>query len=517
MQSSQETRSWQRLVALAVVSGLTLLLYNYAVSHLISGPTFTGSLSSYIWFVVFSGFGLTCVAFIFSFADASMRNAVLRGIGVSAVLTGASLGLNFLFISSNSLASGPPIFPFLEIGVGGIAALWLRKWRVTQAATRHLPFEQPEASRFLYLALVYLLLAVPYFAAPGGYNTIRPLTSIPANSSGLPSDPDTRSKEIQKDSVFALNTSLSDVMSHSQGLLTLFAVAMLIGQARQASFQSPVRSEVQAPFPSGSDSLLLIVFMLSGIIFAVSCLALAPISVQASDSLQSVSLKAPMLLEHFHLYTLFIAFLPGIAFAWSGCLIAYRLYRAPELYFLSSFVLLLCSLGLSCASMRFALPGLLWIGLTALVIFVAQASIFYIRRKNWASRPWINPGETALQVALWGSISLALLGGTLYTLAIVMAYVSVADISYLVSWGEALNKGEPAPVERIVPLFAQNLGLSTFLIGPGLFTLCIFLSSLTSLVLSLIYFGAWGLFRWARLRGQSREMPVIVVQGESSL
>ena len=98
MQSSQETRSWQRLVALAVVSGLTLLLYNYAVSHLISGPTFTGSVSSYIWFVVFSGFGFTCVAFIFSFADASMRNAVLRGIGVSAVLTGASLGLNLLFI-----------------------------------------------------------------------------------------------------------------------------------------------------------------------------------------------------------------------------------------------------------------------------------------------------------------------------------------------------------------------------------------------------------------------------------
>jgi hypothetical protein len=517
MQSSQETRSWQRLVALTVVSGLTLLLFNYAASHPIPGPIFTDSLSSYIWLVVFSGFGFTCVVFIFSFTETRMRNAALRGIGVSALLTGASIGMNFLFISSNSLANGSPIFPFLEIGVGGLAAWWLYKWRVIQIATRRLPFEQPDSSGFLYLALVYLLLAVPYFAAPGGYNTIRPLTSIPANSSSLPNDPDARSKEIKKISVSALNTSLSDVMSHSQGLLTLFAVAMLIGQARQASFQLPARSNVQAPFPSGGDSLLLIVFILSGIIFALSCTALAPMSVQASESLQSVSLKAPMLLEHFHLYTLFLAFLPGIAFVWSGCLIAYRLYQTPKLYFLSSFVLLLCSLSLSCASMRFALPGLLWIGLTTLVIFVAQASTFYIRRKNWASRPWINPGETALQVALWGSISLALLGGTLYTLAVVMAYVSVADISYLVSWGEALTKGQPAPVEKIVPLFAQNLGPSTFLIGPGLFTLCTFLSSTTSLVLSLIYFGVWGLFKWARLRGQTPEMPVIVEQGESSL
>jgi hypothetical protein len=59
-----------------------------------------------------------------------MRNAALRGIGVSALLTGASIGMNFLFISSNSLANGSPIFPFLEIGVGGLAAWWLYKWRV---------------------------------------------------------------------------------------------------------------------------------------------------------------------------------------------------------------------------------------------------------------------------------------------------------------------------------------------------------------------------------------------------
>ena len=415
-----------------------------------------------------------------------------------------------LFISSNSLVNGPPIFPFLQIGVGGIAAWWLHKWRSADNATEGRWFEETVPSRFLYLSLVYILLVMPYFSAPGGYNTIRPLTSLPASSSSLPIDPDARSKEIQKDFVSALNTSLSDVMRHSQGLLTLFAVAMLIGQAKQSSFQRPVRVGIQAPFPSSNDSFLLIVFVLSGIVFAVSCPALAPMSVQASESLQSVSLKVPMLLEDFHIYTLFIAFLPGIALAWSGWLIAYRLYQAPKLYFLSSFVLLLCSFGLSCASMRFAIPGLLWIGLTALAIFVAHASIFYLRRKNWASRPWINPGETALQAARLGTISLALLGGTLYTLAVVMAYVSVADISYLVSWGEALNKGELAPVEKIVPLFAQNLGPSTFLIGPGLFTLCIFISSIASLVLALIYCGVWGLFKWAHLRWQTPETPVIV-------
>jgi hypothetical protein len=517
MQPSQETRSWLRLATLAVVSGLTLLLYNYTASHLIPGPTFTDSLPSFIWLLSFGGFGCTCVAFIFSFTETRMRNAALRGIGVSALWTGASIGLNLLFISSNSLVNGHPIFPFLQIGVGGIAAWWLHKWRSADGATKGRWFEETVPSRFLYLAIVYILLVMPYFSASGGYNTIRPLTSLPANSSSLPTDPDARSKEIQKDCISALNTSLSDVMRHSQGLLTLFAVVMLIGQAKQSSFQLPVRAGVQAPFPSSIDSLLLIVFMLSGIVFALSCPALAPISVQASASLQSVSLKVPMLLEDFHIYTLFIAFLPGIAFAWSGWLIAYRLYQAPKLYFLSSFVLLLCSLGLSCASMRFAILGLLWIGLTALAIFVAHASIFYIRRKNWASRPWINPCETALQAALWGSISLALLGGTLYTLAVVMAYVSVADISYLVSWGEALNKGETAPLEKIVPLFAQNLGPSTFLIGPGLFTLCIFLSSTTSLALSLIYFGVWSLFRWARLRGQAPGMSVIVTQGKSSL
>jgi hypothetical protein len=514
MQSSQESRSWLRLVALAAVSGLTLLLYNYAGSHLMPGPTFTDSLSSYIWLVVFSGFGCTSVVFIFSFTERRMRNAALRGIGVSALWTGASIGLNLLFISSNSLVNGPPIFPFLQIGVGGIAAWWLHKWRSADGTTEGRWYEETVPSRFLYLALVYILLVMPYFSASGGYNTIRPLTSLPVNSSGFPIDPDARSKETQKDFVSALTTSLSDVMRHSQGLLTLIAVAMLIGQTKQSSFQRPVRAGIQAPFPSSNDSFLLIVFVLSGIIFALSCPALAPMSVQASESLQSVSLKVPMLLEEFHIYTLFIAFLPGVAFAWSGWLIAYRLYQAPKLYFLSSFVLLLCSLGLSCASMRFAIPGLLWIGFTALAIFVAHASFFYIRRNNWASRPWINPGETALQAARLGTISLALLGGTLYTLAVVMAYVSVADISYLVSWGEALNKGELAPVEKIVPLFAQNLGPSTFLIGPGLFTLCIFISSITSLVLSLIYCGVWGLFKWAHLRWQTPAMPVIVTQGK---
>jgi polyferredoxin len=73
-----------------------------------------------------------------------------------------------------------------------------------------------------------------------------------------------------------------------------------------------------------------------------------------------------------------------------------------------------------------------------------------------------------------------------------MAYVSVSDISYLLSWSQALKNGGHAPLDKIFPLFAPNLLPTAFLAGPAFFTLCLFVTSTVTLLLSLTYGGAHG-------------------------
>jgi hypothetical protein len=493
MQYSEGTKNWLRLAALTIVSGLALLSYSYTATRLTGTKPFENSFSPFIWIVPLIGFGLTSLTFIFSFSNVVLRNAALRGIAVAAVMGAPLLGFNFIQLTAHfpGHTGSFSLFHIFSLAVCLLITWGLSHWRATDSKTERLSPDQPVTSRTLFWALVYLLLLVPFFSTQMAIDSTYELTKLPMDNSSLPHEAVAQSKVLQQDFVSALTHSMTRIIERSQGILALIIAVALLHHAQRASRQGPAIG-ISAPFPSRQDTLLLVIFMTSAVVFAISCQVLAEIPAQVAQTLKSVSLNDSLSVEHIRISTLSVDFLPGITFVVSGLIIASRLFRAPELQVIPCLLLLFCSLALMCESLCDAIPGLLWIGYAALITFVIQCAVFFWRRKAWKHDFAPKGGRIALESAQWGALSLSLLGGPLYTIAIVMAFVSVSDISYLLSWSETLKSGGHAPLDKIFPLFAPNLLPTAFMAGPAFFTLCLFVTSTASLLLSLIYVGAQG-------------------------
>ena len=499
MQHSEGTKNWFRLVALSVISGMALISYSYAITWLSNASTFENSFSLTTWIVPLAGFGATALAFIFSLNNVVLRNAAVRGIGVAAVMAAPLLGFNFIQLSSYHHGNTGSLSLFHLGSLVICLLIWgiLLRWRPTDPKTERLSPEQPITARSLFWTLMYLLLLGPFFFSQLGVDLTYELTKLPADVSGLPHDAAAQAKVFQQDMVLVLTHSMTRIIERSQGILALVMAVGLLLCARRNSQQRRALG-VLAPFPSRQDTLLLVIYATSALVFVIACQALMGMSDRVAQALQSVSLNDSRSVEQVRISTLFISFLPGFVFIVSGLLIAGRLFRAPQLRTTFSLVLLFCSLGFAATALHYAMPSLRWIGYVALITSIVQGTVFWWRRGAWVTDHTPDVGITALEAAQWGAFSLSILGGSVYAVAIIMAYVSVADISYLLSWSEALKNGGHAPLDKIFLLFAPSVFPNAFLGGPAFFTLCLFLSSTASLLVSLFYGGVQGCMKGIR-------------------
>jgi len=499
MQYSEGAKNWLRLALLSVISGIALLSYSYAITWLSNASTFENSFSLTTWIVPLVGFGATALAFVFSLSNVVLRNAAIRGIGVAAVLAAPLLGFNFIQLSSYHHGNTGSLSLFHLGSIGLCLLIWwiLLHWRPTDPQTERLSPAQPITARTLFWTLVYLLILVPFFFSQLGVDLTYELTKLPADASGLPHDAAAQTKVFQQDMVLVFTHSMTRIIERSQGILALVMAVGLLLCARRNS-QHRLTLGVLAPFPSRQDTLLLVIYATSAVVFVIACQALTGMPDRVAQALQSATLNDSRSIEQVRISTLFISFLPGFVFVASGMLIAGRLFRTAQLRTTFCLMLLFCSLGLTGVALYYAMPGLRWIGEVTLITAIVQGTVFWWRRGAWVTDHKPDVGMTALEAAQWGTFSLSILGGSVYAVAILMAYVSVADISYLLSWSEALKNGGHAPLDKIFLLFAPSVFPNAFLAGPAFFTLCLFISSTTSLLVSLFYGGVQGCMKGIR-------------------